>query len=337
MLEELDDRDLRKRDTPPKASNTTPKPLPMSRPRQSMTERESKVLTDMLDMIFTPQKDQHEASASASAHVSQAAAPPQDEVGPTQVNDLFSRLRRLATRRPTQKALAANAELFDIKKEQMNACASDQELLAWAAREVFDESVKYEAAAKRASADGTKKKTLPPLQSPVYPQMIAYLMRTFREHYRDPNLALYIFKYAQKLSTVSYTFGCSTDAYNELIETRWTAFKDLKGVLAALKEMDVNAVPSNNRTQQVVEQIRQDIGYGIHAEQDPNSKLLMEIEEVLAIVAGGKKTEYTGLGAWKKSQKMNSDEGFDDWSKLDLLDFNPKAGQTKLRGRKRLQ
>lgn len=330
MLEELDGRDVKK-------GNARPKVAPVSRPRQSMTERESKVLTDMLDMIFTPPNDRRDASEAPAAP---APAPPQDEVGPTQVNDLFGRLRRLATRRPTQKALAATAELFDMKKEQMNACTSDQELLAWAAREVFDESVKYEAAAKHASANGAQKKVLPPLpplQSPAYPQMIAYLMRTFREHYRDPNLALYIFKYAQKLSTVSYTFGCSTDAYNELIETRWTAFKDLKGVLSALKEMDVNAVPSNNRTQQLVEHIRQDIGYDIHAEQDPSSKLLMEIEEVLAIIAGGRKTEYTGLGAWKKSQDMNSDEGFDDWSKLDLLDFNPNIEQLKLRGRKRLQ
>jgi hypothetical protein len=62
-------------------------------------------------------------------------------------------------------------------------------------------------------------------------------MRTFRDHYKDPNLALFIFNHTKKLSIFSYVFGCSTEVYNELIKTRWDCFRDLEGVYNAVEEM----------------------------------------------------------------------------------------------------
>ncbi|KAF9476360.1 hypothetical protein BDN70DRAFT_923335 [Pholiota conissans] len=296
-----------------------------SAPRQTMTERESKVLTDMLDMIFASHEDPGPSFAAKEI------PEPQAGVGPVHVDDLFRRLRRLSTRKPTSKARAATAEMFDLKKEEMNQCKTDQELLAWAAKEVFEESVRYEKAAKQvadeAVKEGTRQQNAPPLQSPIYPLMIAYLMKTFRDHYHDPNLALYIFKYAQKLSIVSYTFGCSTDSYNELIETRWACFKDLQGVLDALNEMSVNAIPANSQTHTLVDRIRRDFGADDSIDQTENSMLLMSIEDTLSRMAGGKTVYHTTLGAWKNTVAEDDKGGFDDWSSNALLNFNPKMRQ----------
>lgn len=325
MLDEIDGPPTRK------ASPRPPQPE-SSKTRQSMTERESKVLTDMLDMVFTP-KDQHTSPSSSIAEPS-ASAQIHDEVGPAHVNDLFGRLRRIASRRPTQKARIATAELFDMKKEQMNNCTTDQMLLEWAAREVFEESMRYEKAARDAVAQAAqssdKKRTLLPLQSPIYPNMIAYLMQTFRVTYRDPNLALYIFNYTQKLSIVSYTFGCSTDTYNELIETHWSSFRDLQGILNAIQEMEVNAVPINNRTQQLIEGVRRDLGKGI-VSQNNTSQLLLDVENAVARVSSGRQTRYASLGAWKKSLENEGEDGFDDWSNLELLKGAEKAPRSKRR------
>lgn len=295
-----------------------------------MTERETKVLTDMLDLIFA---SNDEPTLSSTPKATTILPEPQGGVGPVQVDDLFGRLRRLNTRKSTYKARAATAEMFDLKKEQMNSCKSDQELLQWAAREVFEESVRYEKAAKQAVAEAakaaSKQKNAPPLQSPIYPQMIAHLMRTFREQYHDPNLALYIFDHAQKLSIVSYTFGCSTEAYNELIETRWSCFKDLRGVLNALNEMSVNAIPINSQTHSLVDRIRLEFGKDASLKQTENSKLLTTIEDTLSRMAGGKDTNRIGLNAWKSKVAEDDSDGFDDWTKSSLMKFNP----VKVRGR----
>jgi hypothetical protein len=85
-------------------------------------------------------------------------------------------------------------------------------------------------------------------------------MRSFRDKYRDPHLALSIFDYARHLSIPSYVFGCTTPAYNELIETRWSHFRDLKGVHDALFEMRVNGVEPDGRTKKLVEKLRREVG-----------------------------------------------------------------------------
>src|SRR6267154_1374361 len=52
----------------------------------------------------------------------------------------------------------------------------------------------------------------------------------------------------------------NTPAYNELIETRWTYFRDLKGVHDALEEMRVNGVEPDGRTKKLVEKLRREVG-----------------------------------------------------------------------------
>jgi hypothetical protein len=154
-------------------------------------------------------------------------------------------------------------ELLDRKKEAMDLCETDQQLLEWALQEVFGESERYEEAARlaicEAATSGTPQE-LPMLQPPTYPHLVAHLMRAFRDKYHDPHLALSIFNHAQHLSIASYVFGCSTEAYNELIKTRWRCFHDVKGVHDALEEMVINGVDMDSRTRKLVETVRREVG-----------------------------------------------------------------------------
>ncbi|KAG1813778.1 hypothetical protein EV424DRAFT_1415537, partial [Suillus variegatus] len=112
----------------------------------------------------------------------------------------------------------------------MELCDTDQQLLEWAMREVFGQSRQYEERARNAIAKSEEQhqhapgptptsnvsanaNANPPPQPasmhPTYPYLIAHLMRSFRDKYHDPHLALSIFDYARHLSIPSYVFGCT--------------------------------------------------------------------------------------------------------------------------------
>lgn len=272
----------------------------------------------MLDMIFNKRRPTGDPATQLPPTSSEKEA----GVGGGHIDDLVGRLRRHS--RPLRWAKEPTADLLDQKKEQMMLCNSDQELLEWAQREVFDESKRYEEAARKAIEEASSSapgivKELPRLQSPVYPQVIAHLMRTFRDHYRDPNLALFIFHHAQKLSTVSYVFGCSTETYNELIQTRWICFRDLQGVYNAIDEMVVNGVPLGSTTRKLIENMRRDIG-NVELRPDASEEghriiwsLLSKIERLAASQLQAK-AQGTKLWDRWKSDILNDGISEDDWS-----------------------
>lgn len=214
-----------------------------------MTAREISAFDEMFNMIFNaanarkPRPSATDTNAGASVRGTDIGRGPDGAVG-----DLFTRLRRRARTRHT---LNDDAEL-DRKKEEMELCESDYALLGWAEREVFAESRHFEAAARTDKAGA--------LQPLWYPHVLALLMRTFRDKYRDPHLALAVFEHARHLSIPSYVFGCTTPAYNELLETRWACFRDLRGVHDTLDEMRVNGVPADGRTRALAEEVRREVG-----------------------------------------------------------------------------
>jgi hypothetical protein len=165
-------------------------------------------------------------------------------------------LRNLS-KRPRVRSKGEDTEL-DRLKEQLALCQSDYTMLEWAEREVFSASIRAEEAARAAAAEG--KPPPPHLQPPLYPQLLAALMSTAREGYGDPNLALALFEHARNLSPLSYIFGCTTPAYNELLQTRWHSFRDLRGVHAALEEMRANGVSPDPHTRALVDDVRREVG-----------------------------------------------------------------------------
>lgn len=179
------------------------------------------------------------------------------------MSDLFGKLRRHGKKLTWT---SESDEELDRKREEMELCDTDQQLLEWAMREVFAESKRYEEAARAAIDEAAAADArgapiaMPPFQPMWYPHLLSQLIRTFRDKYRDPHLALSIFDHARHLSIPSYVFGCTTPTYNELIETRWRCFRDLRGVCDALEEMSVNAVVPDQKTRALVETMRKEIG-----------------------------------------------------------------------------
>ena len=213
--------------------------------RQTMTNRELSVFDEMFNMIFTAANERRLAEDGASSAFDVDTRSP-----------LGGFLKNLSKQhRVRQKG--EDAEL-DKLKEHLALCSSDHAMLEWAEREVFGASIRAEKAAREAFSAGKP----PPshLQPPVYPHLLAALMSTAREKYDDPHLALALFEHARNLSSLSYIFGCTTPAYNELLETRWGSFRDLRGVHAALEEMRANGVSPDSRTRALVDDVRREIG-----------------------------------------------------------------------------
>jgi len=223
-----------------------------SRPQQ-MTAREVRAFGDMFDMIFQATSENGGVMSSSP----DALAPGIGRKPSSEMSDLALHLRRHS--RNVKWTSEADQEL-DCKKEEMDLCNTDQELLEWTAREVFGESQRYESQARTAIIASQQPRKPMQFQPASYPHLIAILMRTFRDKYADPYLALSIFDYAQHLSISSYVFGCTTRAYNELIETKWRCFRDLRGVCDAFEEMRVNGIEMDTRTRGLAELVRREVG-----------------------------------------------------------------------------
>ncbi|KAF8840224.1 hypothetical protein BDN67DRAFT_858251, partial [Paxillus ammoniavirescens] len=236
--------------------------------KESMTAREISVFDEMFNLIFSAVSEQN-AVPSSAAESKLDKAP---SIGRTPssamsgsnapLNDLFRTLRRHSSR---VRWTSAIDEELDRKKEQMELCNTDQELLEWAMKEVFGEASTtstYSTLSSSASTSAASSiSTDPsPLQPSTYPHLLAHLMRIFRTTYSNPSLSLSIFTHAARLSIPSYVFGCTAPAYNELIQAKWEGWGDLEGVCKALEEMRGNGVRGDGRTRAVVERVRREVG-----------------------------------------------------------------------------
>lgn len=291
-----------------------------------MTAREISAFDEMFNMIF-------DAVSEKTLRPDVQASASDIGVGRGGINDLFGKLRKHSKR---MKWTTESDEEMDRKKEAMDMCNTDQELLEWAMREVFDESQRYESACRAAIDEAVKSgtpKELPMLQSPTYPHLVALLMKAFRDKYNDPHLALSIFNHARHLSIASYVFGCSTKAYNELIETRWTCFRDLKGVHDALEEMHINGVHVDSQTRKLVESLRREVGernLWIEESEIGSGEVWTMLSKIEQLVSKQVQRSPKTTGAlepqpmkwddWKAQPMDDSDDdqwGFDQWEKPD--------------------
>lgn len=347
-------------DMPPLTSTLPRSPLrnfsPQSSPselqqrRQTMTAREVNIFNDMFNMIFSAVSGQKTKDPDA-AHEDplSGAGIGSGPEGASDLSDLFGKLRRHSKK---FKWSAQEDQELDRKKEQMELCETDQQLLEWAMKEVFEESIRYEEAARQAvqkaeasaseGKDHAKELQSPlPLQPPFYPHILALLMHTFRERYADPHLALAIFEHARRLSIASYVFGCTTPAYNELLETRWACFRDLRGVADALQEMRVNGVEPDGTTRKIVERLRREVGdrnlwqEETELETGEVFELLNKIEALSVKQAPPSRDPYAfksrskrwnvGSEKWKFEQGSSDDYQFGEW------DYRPRRKQLRKR------
>ena len=237
------------------------------------------------------------------------------------LEDLHERVKRRGKRRI--RAPTEGEDLLDRLREEAELCTTDRELLEWAMVNVFGEpaenipsssSVSGVAGVGSAQQEGEQKQenssqsTSPsqPSQSlfspypvaklppHVYAQLLAHLIRTFRDRFSDPHLSLSVFEFAKHRSPFSYVIGCTTPAYNEMLHTRWACFRDLRGICDALEEMHVNGVMRDGKTRKVVEMVRRDVGDKKpwldegDVEADEVLKMLTRLEEVSMMQQPGK-------------------------------------------------
>ncbi|KAJ3988846.1 hypothetical protein F5890DRAFT_1489576 [Lentinula detonsa] len=303
---------------PPLTSSTLRNPVsqtPRRIRKQAMTATELSAFDDMFNMIFDAVSEQKSSETRTSSSRDKTTS------GSGGLSDLFGKLRKHSKR---MRWTTEEEELLDRKKEAMDLCDTDQELLEWAVREVFDESQKLEIASREALQTNANKKgsveSLPVLQSPIYPHIIAHLMRTFRDKYHDPHLALTIFDHARNLSIPSYVFGCTTPAYNELIETKWRHFHDLKGVHEALQEMIVNGVDIDNNTRKIVDGLRREVGernLWIDDEYLGEGELWDALKSLETLVRKPETESNADRSKkwndWKTSDTADKDWAFDEW------------------------
>ena len=239
-------------------------------------------------------------------------------------------------------------KVFHRMRTESEVCATDLQLLEWAGREVFGESRfwPHQEEARRAfgfqkaGSSGSKPSPSSPMsisfqfQSTYYPHLLATLMRAFRDKYKDPHLAMCIFEHARCLSIASFVYGCTTPSYNELIETRWQCFRDLRGVCDTLEDMWVNSVPMDRRTRLLAEAIRREVSERTFW-QEESSVGSEEVREMLARLdrvssytrtrqanegtPGRRKRERVGKRKHKESVESNNRSNWDSIEPTSLL------------------
>jgi len=228
--------------------------------------------------------------------------------------------------------------MLDRKTEEIDLCANDLELLLWTQREVLDPFENSQLILRRQSPDTPQSSAAkkgdgatednkshptdaPPSTSPSvlhlrsYHYLVAYVMRTFRDKYRDPYLALALFNKVKNHSLVSYVFGCSTRVYNELIDTRWQWFRDVRGIHDAVEEMVVNGVGINYHTRNLVENVR----HGVMERKAWVENMDVRSEEVLNLLTrldyfitkSSSRKKKTPL--WEKWKEESADGEEDEW------------------------
>jgi Mtf2 family len=311
------------------------------RSRPTMTAREISAFDKMFDMIFTAVSDKRkesfttaavqvqptsrqpytddvygepESSLHSDADASRSSVPPDAEAAasasaqvglspPGEAFDLFGRLRRQSNR---MRQTSATAERLDRQKEEVELCQTDQQLLEWTVRELFQGDHSPEPAPPSSSPSSSSPQTSEEiaryLANPTYPYLLAHVMHTFRLKYNDPHTALALFAHAKRRSIHSYVFGCTTPAYNELLETRWELDGALKGVEEALIEMRANGVRPDKGTRAFVECVRREVGERFLSRKgvDIDGEVWEVLERVEALVANKKKSER-GAGGGKGS------------------------------------
>jgi len=261
---------------------------------------EQRAFADLFDEIFR---------AAEVASTSGSDSPAKDNAEATHAfsSEFYERIRRTPTMPRFGDAVAE--EQLDRKKEEMNLCRSDQELLDWTLIDVFAEAQKYEEEARKMDPKMRIQRnvTLRPLW---YPRIIALLMSTFRDIYHNPHTTLAIFNYVKTSSIASYAFGCSVDAYCELIKTYWLCFRDANAVLSVIKEMQLNGIRLDHKTGRLLDTIRQDIEVENLWPEDEVSRIRTELDSI--------RRDVGHVDVNKKSTRPN--KNFDDWKIKELRD-----------------
>jgi hypothetical protein len=238
--------------------------------RQTMTPREISAFDDMFNMLFNaiaPKTQQHQNTSVSSLDPS---------VGYTHFRE---RMKKMKWRIPRPLTMEEE-QLLDEKKEDMELCYTDFELLQWAERELFTDSIerlrKFEDRHKEfissrpelkmpisASTTSTSSMAPPPMvediQNPLYSPLLTTLMNVAIHKFGNTQLACTLFLHAANLSFPSFIHSCTTASFNVYLEALWNSTRDLRTVSEAVEEMHSLGVKRDNTTRSIVGKIRREL------------------------------------------------------------------------------
>lgn len=200
-----------------------------------MTDSEKNIIRELLEEVFHAKQSQSPDLLAKARFMYEATEPSKGK----------------GKRRRLQQDDSDIQVVADELKQAVQDCPTKIQLLQWTQANVFSMLDSNEASSSQSTL--TKRALSTTQQLRLLQDVIPNLMRSFRQRFNDPHLALFIFKAVRNHSTQSYVYGCSTATYNELIALLWDSFRDLQGIRDALEEMLLNSVDANGNTQNTAE------------------------------------------------------------------------------------
>lgn len=157
----------------------------------------------------------------------------------------------LKSRPQTEEGIEAErhrAKIFGYLVDDMQKCKSDWELLRWLDKNLFS---------MVSSQDAESERKIP---SAVYADLLVEGMITFRQSFNDLAGAMSVFERVKGLGAESYVVGCSIGAYNEMLQAKWEAYKDVSKIVELVDEMNVNGVEGSQKTMEILRSIIEEVG-----------------------------------------------------------------------------
>jgi hypothetical protein len=97
------------------------------------------------------------------------------------------------------------------------------------------------------------------IPSATYADLLVEGMITFRRDFNDLMGAMSVFERVKRLGAESYVVGCSTGAYNEMLQTKWEAYKDVSKIVELVDEMKINGIEGSQKTVEILRSIIDEI------------------------------------------------------------------------------
>lgn len=149
--------------------------------------------------------------------------------------------------------------------------------------------------------------------TPFYAAVIHRLFLEFRDRFESPQSALVVPFVARSLGTSSWVLATTQELYATVIETQWDYFRDIRSVLATLKEArEAGLDLSSQLIRYKVDRIRSEARQGVLSRRTP------EMEE-----------SDSGLGLHGKTGGGDSDLQATSWP-MGQLDLADRAKQPSL-------
>jgi len=225
--------------------------------RESGRSFPSSALTELFESAVGPLANGNEISFGPKGAINRSSA----TVGLVKAGDnkeyplafrvAAARAAGLKSRLQTEEGIEAErqrAKIFGHLIDDMQKCESDWELLRWLDKNLFS----------MVSSQGAESERKIP--SAVYADLLVEGMITFRQSFNDLAGAMSVFERVKGLGAESYVVGCSIGAYNEMLQTKWEAYKDVSKIVELVDEMEVNGIEGSRKTMEILRSIIDEVG-----------------------------------------------------------------------------